>query len=211
MVKGPVERNRAPCSLLGASTGTLSAGGWLVDRELNRYGNPPREAPPASGAVVSNLSDTVEEMPSGEHGGRRQELSLGPTTKLDIWIQSHWDQAPGDCGERCGGVRDMGKPRGPLNPLMALGEFQPFITGDGGSYCTGSGDGTQAPGQLQGHSIPHGHSVCGGSWSCISSEKVGPTLPCPGLATESLSLFVSKPSGFGVLVCCWRVKGLFSV
>lgn len=78
LVKGPVERSRAPCSLLGASTGTLSADGWLMDREQNRYGNPPREAPPASGAVVSNLSDTVEEMPSGEHGGRRQELSLGP-------------------------------------------------------------------------------------------------------------------------------------
>ncbi|KAH0515832.1 Actin filament-associated protein 1 [Microtus ochrogaster] len=77
---------------------TLSADGWLVDREQNRCGNQPREAPPASGAVVSNLSNTVEEMPSGEHGGRKQELSLGPTTRLDIWIQSHWVQAPGDCG-----------------------------------------------------------------------------------------------------------------
>ena len=61
----------------------------------------------------------MEEVPSGEHDGPRQELSLGPTARLDNWIQSHWVQAPGDCGGRCVGVGDMSKPSGPFKPLMA--------------------------------------------------------------------------------------------
>lgn len=32
MVKGPVERSRVPYRRLGASTGTLSADGWLVEQ-----------------------------------------------------------------------------------------------------------------------------------------------------------------------------------
>lgn len=50
--------------------------------------------------------------------------------------------------------------------------------------------------------LPRDIQSVGGFWSCTSSGKVGPTLPCSGLATESLSLFVSEISGFGVLVCC---------
>lgn len=78
----------------------------------------------------------MEEVPSGEHDGPRQELSLGPTARLDNWIQSHWVQAPGDCGDRCVGVGDMSNPEAHSSHswlrYWALGESQPFITGDGG-------------------------------------------------------------------------------
>lgn len=56
MVKGSVERSRAPFRLLRTSTDTLSADGWLVGQRAEEMWEPPREALPASRAVVSSLS-----------------------------------------------------------------------------------------------------------------------------------------------------------
>lgn len=56
MAKGPIERSRAPFRLLRTSTDTLSVDGWLGGQRAEETWGPPREALPASGAVVSSLS-----------------------------------------------------------------------------------------------------------------------------------------------------------